>query len=160
MLMSNRHTKPAMTAKSNASDTELDKILYADDQAFIFTSRLDLIRESDIIYRLLVRFGLMMHVGKNGGKSKTEAKLIPGLGRKHEDGYTSDYDIDNGIACSAEQYNLCTAVQKAKRLSQSPYRHPPSAIHPSAIRHPSCHPHHRILDHTFSIFLQLVDVFL
>ena len=70
-------------------DTELAKSLYADDQAFIFTSRLDLIRGSDIIYRLLVRFGLMMHVGKNGGKSKTEAMLVPGLGRKYEDGDTS-----------------------------------------------------------------------
>ena len=71
-VLSNRHPKPATTAKNNVSDTELDKILYADDQAFIFTSRLDLIRGSDIIYRLIVRFGLMMHVGNNGGKSKTK----------------------------------------------------------------------------------------
>ena len=92
-VLSNRHPKPAMTAKNNVSDTDLAKSLYADDQAFIFTSRPDLIRGSDIIYRLLVRFGLMMHVGKNDGKSKTEAMLIPGLGRKYEDGDTSDYII-------------------------------------------------------------------
>ena len=73
---------------------DLDASLYADDAALMFSNRQDLVKATNIIYSLLKRFGLMMHVGSGDKASKTEAMFIPGYGRQHSDGDTSRYTVN------------------------------------------------------------------
>ena len=42
-----------------------------------FTNQNDMIKESKIIRDTMTRFGLIMHIGVDGGKSKTEAMYYP-----------------------------------------------------------------------------------
>jgi exonuclease III len=56
---------------------ELYYLLYVDDGAFLFTNRKDTITASRLIHRTMARFGLIMHIGRDGNKSKTEAMYHP-----------------------------------------------------------------------------------
>jgi hypothetical protein len=56
---------------------ELCYLLHVDDGAFIFTNRRDMIKASRIIHQTMARFGLTMHVGRDGKPSKTEAMCHP-----------------------------------------------------------------------------------
>jgi hypothetical protein len=56
---------------------ELHCLLYVDDGAFLFTNRKDTITASRLIHRTMARFGLIMHIGRDGKKSKTEAMCHP-----------------------------------------------------------------------------------
>jgi hypothetical protein len=51
--------------------------LYVDNGSFMFESREDMIKGSAILVHHMRRFGLQMHIGRDGGKSKTEALFIP-----------------------------------------------------------------------------------
>jgi hypothetical protein len=51
--------------------------LYADDGAFMFDSRTDLEAATTILFQHFGKFGMKMHVGTNGVKSKTEAMYFP-----------------------------------------------------------------------------------
>jgi hypothetical protein len=51
--------------------------LYVDDGSFLFENKRDLAKGTSILYHHMKRFGLLMHIGKDGGKSKTEALFIP-----------------------------------------------------------------------------------
>ena len=73
---------------------ELDASLYADDAALLFETREDLVAGTNIIYDLLVRLGLMMHVGRGDKASKTESMFIPGYGHEYESGDTSRYLVN------------------------------------------------------------------
>ena len=55
----------------------LNNLLYVDDGAFIFTNKTDMIKAAEIIYKHFARFGLIMHIGRDGKKSKTEAMYFP-----------------------------------------------------------------------------------
>ena len=48
-----------------------------------------------ILYHHMKRFGLLMHVGKNGGKSKTEALYIPPPGLEALDTNRDKVVVDN-----------------------------------------------------------------
>jgi exonuclease III len=52
-------------------------LLYVDDGAFNFENKEDMIKASKLIRDTMKRFGLIMHIGENGGKSKTEAMYYP-----------------------------------------------------------------------------------
>ena len=56
---------------------ELFHILFVDDSTFIFETPEELVNGVKEIQQHYARFGLIMHVGKNGKKSKTEAMHIP-----------------------------------------------------------------------------------
>ena len=62
---------------------EFFRSLYADDGAFMFTSREDMINGTSLLHTHLQRFGMLMHVGSRatetseGSKSKTEAVFFP-----------------------------------------------------------------------------------
>jgi exonuclease III len=56
---------------------ELYYLLYVDDGSFIFTNRRDMVKASRIIHRTMARFGLIMHIGRDGKPSKTEAMYHP-----------------------------------------------------------------------------------
>jgi hypothetical protein len=50
--------------------------LYVDDGSFLFETKDDLKKGATVLYHHMKPFGLLMHIGKNGGKSKTEALYI------------------------------------------------------------------------------------
>jgi hypothetical protein len=56
---------------------ELYYLLYVDDGSFIFTNRRDMVKANRIIHRTMARFGLIMHIGRDGKPSKTEAMYHP-----------------------------------------------------------------------------------
>ena len=53
------------------------QILYIDEGAFIFNSRKDLIKGVNLINETFKKFGLEMHIGRNGKASKTEFIFLP-----------------------------------------------------------------------------------
>ena len=56
---------------------EIFQCLYEDDGAFPFDTRESLSRGMTLVYRNFARFGLEMHIGRNGGKSKMECIFFP-----------------------------------------------------------------------------------
>jgi hypothetical protein len=61
----------------------LFRFIYADDSALIFLSREDMQAGMDIVYSVFEKFGLNVHVGRNGKLSKTEWMYFPCNGTKH-----------------------------------------------------------------------------
>jgi hypothetical protein len=51
--------------------------LYVGDGSFIFKSKEDMRKGVSILYHHMKIFGLLMHIGKDGGKSKTEVLYTP-----------------------------------------------------------------------------------
>jgi len=72
--------------------------LCADDAATPPTSRAALLAASNAIYDQLRLFGLLMHVGSNDKRSKTEAMYSPARTDAYGDGDTSDLVLDCGGA--------------------------------------------------------------
>jgi exonuclease III len=70
--------------------------LYADDAATPLASRAALLAATNAIYDHLRLFGLLMHVGSNGKRSKTEAMYCPARTAAYGDGDTSDLVLDCG----------------------------------------------------------------
>ena len=70
--------------------------LYADDAASPLASRASLLAMTNAIYDHLRLFGLLMHVGSPGKKSKTEAMFCPARDKNYEDSDTSDLVLDCG----------------------------------------------------------------
>jgi hypothetical protein len=66
------HT-PKMFRSMILSAYEIFQCLYVDDGAFPFDTRESLSRGMTLVYRNFARFGLEMHIGRNGGKSKQSA---------------------------------------------------------------------------------------
>jgi exonuclease III len=62
--------------KAKGVSFSLFYLLYIDDGVFMFNSREDLIKGTNMLYDLFKMFGLSMHIGENGKKSKTEAMYI------------------------------------------------------------------------------------
>jgi hypothetical protein len=56
---------------------DLFYLLYVDDGAFLFETLQDLTRGANLIHEHFKSFGLKMHIGRDGGKSKTEAMYFP-----------------------------------------------------------------------------------
>ena len=70
--------------------------LYADDAATPLASRAALLPATNAIYDHLRKFGLLMHVGSDGKRSKTEAMYCPARNEDYGDGDTSDLVLDCG----------------------------------------------------------------
>ena len=77
--------------------------LYADDAATPMASRAALLAGTNAIYAHLRLFGLLMHVGSPGKKSKTEAMYCPARVNAYDDGDTSDLMLDCGGTVSFTQ---------------------------------------------------------
>jgi len=73
---------------------DLDTSLYADDAGFQFGTKEALVTATNIIYELLERMGLMMHVGRGDKASKTEAMFVPGYGRTYDEDDTDRFPVD------------------------------------------------------------------
>ena len=70
--------------------------LYADDFATPIVSREALLAATYAIYDHLRLFGLLMHVGANGKRSKTETMFCPARTDTYSAGDTSDLVLDCG----------------------------------------------------------------
>ena len=70
--------------------------LYADDAGVMHSSRADLVAGAEAIDAHLKLFGLLMHVGRGGKRSKTEAVLFHKRHSRQEDGDTSDITLPCG----------------------------------------------------------------
>jgi hypothetical protein len=89
---------------------EILQCLYVDDGAFIFTSRTDLTMGLDLIYKHFARFGLEMHIGREGFPSKTECVFFPppGFFDLHLPALLHNSD-DSSNALEGEHDNIITA---------------------------------------------------
>jgi hypothetical protein len=56
---------------------EIFQCLYVNDGAFSFDTRETLSLGMTLVYRNFARFGLKMHIGRNGDESKTECFFFP-----------------------------------------------------------------------------------
>jgi hypothetical protein len=70
------HT-PKIFRSKILSAYEIFQCLYVDDGAFPFETRESLSRGMTLVYRNFTRFGLKMHIGRNGGESKMECVFFP-----------------------------------------------------------------------------------
>ena len=70
------HT-PKMFRSKILSAYKILQCLYLDDGAFLFDTRESLSQGMTLVHRHFARFGLEMHIGRNGGKSKTECVFFP-----------------------------------------------------------------------------------
>ena len=90
----------------NFDQFEFYRSLYADDGAFLLTSRADLEEAVPSIFNVMKAFGLTMHVGRNGTRAKTEAVFYPSaLRARHPDpSDTADIAVDGGIVSFTEKF--------------------------------------------------------
>jgi hypothetical protein len=63
--------------KSKGTLLLLNNFLYVDDGVFIFTNKSDMIKAAEIIFYHFARFGLIMHIGKNGKKIQNGSHVLP-----------------------------------------------------------------------------------
>ena len=98
------NAKGFLNKRSPKSGTHLDHkdTFYADDSAFIFLSKTDLIKGTEFVRSSFAQFGLEVHLGTraNNAKSKTEAMHFPSHSKlKNEipqELIDGDFDIPNG----------------------------------------------------------------
>jgi hypothetical protein len=87
-------------AKTGHISLDFNRSFYADDAAFVFLSRAELIEGSTFLTKEFARFGLTVHLGTKEPTrvtAKTEAMHIPARGTTPEPTATADYDVlDNG----------------------------------------------------------------
>jgi hypothetical protein len=88
------------------SEFQFDKSLYADDKTKLYESREKLTAGMQIIFTVFKRFGLTCHVGRNGGKSKTEAMFFPPPGVKYEDADLSPIAVHDGEITFTKTFKL------------------------------------------------------
>jgi exonuclease III len=93
-----------LNKRSQKSGTSLDHKddLYADDAAFIFLTKSDLIKGTQFVKECFALFGLEVHLGSraNNAKSKTEAVYFPSHSNLKkeipEELVNGDFDIEDG----------------------------------------------------------------
>ncbi|KAL7527574.1 hypothetical protein ACHAXR_002020, partial [Thalassiosira sp. AJA248-18] len=70
------HT-PSQYKCKNLTAFEIFQCLYVDDGAFPFVSRANMTKGLELVYHTFGRFGLEMHIGREGVSSKTECVFFP-----------------------------------------------------------------------------------
>ena len=83
--------------KKRLSPFHFYRSLFADDAAFLFMSREDLIAGTQLIVDTFAKFGLQVHMGKKSTKekSKTEAMFIPSISRSMDKQATFKDETEN-----------------------------------------------------------------
>jgi exonuclease III len=86
--------------------------LYADDGAFLLTSRADLDEAVPAIFSVMKAFGLTMHVGRNGKPAKTEAVFYPSAekARCPDPLDTCDIEVDGGIVSFTDKFKYLGSI--------------------------------------------------
>ena len=91
-------TLTGQNPKRTGSLFDFWRSLYADDGAFIYASREDMIQGTSLLHAHFKRFGMLMHTGtratatRNGSKSKTEAMFFPSDSTLREHAQLDDND--------------------------------------------------------------------
>ena len=98
-------------AKTAGTSFNLFQQIYVDDRGFLFTNKADMIKEAELIHDYFAAFGLKLHIGRNGGKSKTEAMYCPQS--LHADKYLELDDLDEKVPA---RYGYMTFTQRFKYL--------------------------------------------
>ena len=98
-----------MGRKANAkkySKFDLYRSLYADDGAFLLTSRTDTEGAVPLIFSILKAFGLTMHVGRNGNRAKTEAVFYPSAekAKNPDPSDVADIEVDGGLVSFTDKF--------------------------------------------------------
>ena len=94
----NAGTLTGQNPKRTGSLFDFWRSLYADDGAFIYASREDMIQGTSLLHAHFKRFGMLMHTGtratatRNGSKSKTEAMFFPSDSTLREHAQLDDND--------------------------------------------------------------------
>jgi hypothetical protein len=81
--------------KRDAAEFDFWTSMFADDLLAILTSRSDLVIMSKLLVTHFAKFGMKVHKGSNGVKSKSVAMACPGGVETLEDMDTSDIILDN-----------------------------------------------------------------
>jgi hypothetical protein len=75
--MSRERKTTGQTAKTAGASFNQIYQLYVGDGNFLFTNKVDTIKGAEVIHDHFAAFGLKMHIGRNGGKAKTDAMCCP-----------------------------------------------------------------------------------
>jgi hypothetical protein len=89
------HT-PRIYTSRKLTAYKIYQLLYVDDGAFPFPTRVALIKGLSLIYSYLARFGLEVHIGRGDESSKTECVFFPPP-QFFNDSRFSDPAITDGI---------------------------------------------------------------
>jgi hypothetical protein len=94
------------------SEFDFHRSLYADDGAFLLTSRVDVERAVPVIFRVLEAFGLTMHVGRGGKQAKTEAVFYPSAEKlkSPNPSDTSDLMVDGGTVSFTDKFKYLGSI--------------------------------------------------
>ena len=82
-IATNNNTLTAQNPNRAGATFDFWRSLYADDGAFIYASRDEMVRGTSLLHMHFKRFGMLMHTGtrdtatRKGSKSKTEAMYFP-----------------------------------------------------------------------------------
>jgi hypothetical protein len=76
--------------RSKVTEFHMGESFYADDGAFLFESRDDAEEMLNIMYPECKRFGMQIHIGRNGVRSKMQALFVPHSRSSYAAGDTSD----------------------------------------------------------------------
>ena len=87
--------------------------LYADDGAFLLRTRAELIHATRLLFSHLKRFGLTMHVGRDGKKSKTEAMYFPPPGESPDATLTAPFEVDGGSIAFTSRFTYLGSIVTA-----------------------------------------------
>jgi hypothetical protein len=115
---------------------KINHIMYVDDGMFVFDTKSDMIKGTEILRKRMPCFGLMMHIGRDGKKSKTEAVYFPppGVEATPKDIAQFGEDNDQGYITFTEKFKylgslfntdlrddreIATRINKANQLLQS-----------------------------------------
>jgi hypothetical protein len=76
---------------------KINHILYVDDGMFMLETKSDMIKGTEILRKHMLHFGLIMHIGRDRKKSKTEAVyfLPPGVKATKED--VAQFGVNNDL---------------------------------------------------------------
>ena len=96
--------------KNGTTRYTADSSLYADDAGFLCTSRESLEKSAVIVDRHFAKFGLQVHRGRDGKKSKTECMFFPAPGKKYEDADTSNVQVDNGYYTFTKKFKYLGSI--------------------------------------------------
>ena len=105
--------------RTDSTGFEVEKSLYADDEGDVYESRAELQTWLRVIHAHMDRWGLTMHVGRNGKASKTEAMYFPAPGEDYDDADTSPLEVDGGQVPFTRRFTYLGSVV-ASSLSSEP----------------------------------------
>ena len=96
--------------KRGVESVEAGESLYADDACFAFVGRSQLCSGAVVIDRHFTAFGLQVHRGRDGKKSKTECMYFPPADKRYEDADTSNVPVDGGYYTFCKRFRYLGSI--------------------------------------------------